>query len=88
MAKTPHFQCWGGLSLIPSQQTRSHMPWLSVHMLQLTILRATTETWQSQVNKYFKNKIYKRGNLLKEDIPNWRSLPGKSILGQYKKDIN
>ena len=34
----------GGLGSIPGQRTRSHM-------LQLKILRATTRTWHSQINK-------------------------------------
>ena len=36
---------------IPGQGTRSHMPQLRVHMLQLKILHAETKTWHSQKNK-------------------------------------
>ena len=35
---------------IPGQETSSHMSQLRVHMLQLKILRAATETQHSQVN--------------------------------------
>ena len=40
----------GGLAWIPGQGTRSHVPQLSIYMLQLKIPRAATETWIT--NKY------------------------------------
>ena len=39
----------GGLSSIPGQRPRSHIP-------QLEILHATTKTWHSQINKYLKKR--------------------------------
>ena len=42
----------GGPGSIPGQGTRSHTPWLRVHVPQLKILYATTKTQHSQVNKY------------------------------------
>ena len=56
----PHTPGRGGPGLIPGQGTRSHMPQLRVHMLQLNILpgamkiqEPTGKTWHSQINKYF-----------------------------------
>ena len=46
----------GGSGSIPGQGTRSHMPQLRVHMLQLKILHATTNTWWSKKKK--KNPIW------------------------------
>ena len=40
MAKAPCSQC-RGLGLIPGQGTRSHMPEVRVHMLQLKIVQPT-----------------------------------------------
>ena len=37
--------------LIPGQETRSHTPQLRVCLVQLSILRATTKTRHSQINK-------------------------------------
>ena len=41
----------GGLGSIPGQGTRSGMPRLRVHMLQLKIPHAATKTPCSQINK-------------------------------------
>ena len=40
----------GSLGWIPGPGTRSHMPQLRVHVLQLKILHAATKTWHSQIN--------------------------------------
>ena len=42
-----------GLSSIPSQGTRSYIPQLRVHMLQLKISHNATKTQNSQINKLF-----------------------------------
>ena len=53
VAETPHSQC-RGLSSIPSQGTRSHMPQLRVCVSQLKIPKAVTKIWFGQVGKYLK----------------------------------
>ena len=45
----------GSPSLIPGQGTRSHVPQLRVHMLQLT---------PTQPNKYIKKQVYKQKEFL------------------------
>ena len=40
----------GSLGSIPGQETRSHMLWLSAHMIQLKILCATAKTQGGQIN--------------------------------------
>ena len=57
VAETLCSQC-RGVDLIPGQGTRSHMPQLRVHMLQLNVPHATINTQCSQINK--KNKYEKR----------------------------
>ena len=41
----------GGPGSIPGQGTRCHMLQLRVHMPRPEIPRATTKTWQSQINE-------------------------------------
>ena len=54
VAKTPHYQRRGP-GLIPGQGTRSYMPQLSVHRLQLKISCATAKKTQcSQINIFKK----------------------------------
>ena len=55
MAKTLHWECRGQGS-VPGPGARSHMPPLTVLMLQLQISRAETKPWRSQINKYFLKK--------------------------------
>ena len=50
VAKTPHSRC-RVLGSIPGQGSRSHMPQLSIHKLQLKIPRAATKTQRSQIKK-------------------------------------
>ena len=47
----------GGPGLIPGQGTRSHMPQLRAHILQLKISSVATKTWYSQISKY-QNRTY------------------------------
>ena len=56
-----------GLSLIPGQRTRSHMPQLTVQMLPLKILHGSTKTQCSQMNKIniLKNKMKRFTNIEK-----------------------
>ena len=48
----------GGLGSIPGQGTRSPMPQLRLlPQWSLGVLCAATETWPSQINKYFKKCV-------------------------------
>ena len=51
VAETLNTPYAGGPGLIPGQETRFHMPQLRVCLVQLSILRATTKTRHSQINK-------------------------------------
>ena len=46
-----------GPGSIPGQGTRSHMPQLRAHILQLKISSVATKTWYSQISKY-QNRTY------------------------------
>ena len=47
----------GAQGSIPGQGTRSCMPQIRVHMLQLNILCAPTKTWCSQITFFFKSFV-------------------------------
>ena len=51
VAKTLNTPYAGDPGLIPGQETRFHTPQLRVCLVQLSILRATTKTRHSQINK-------------------------------------
>ena len=56
----------GGRGSIPAQGTRPHILQLRVHMLQLKILHATTNTWWSKKKKkksYMDNILQKYSKL-------------------------
>ena len=58
-----------GPGLIPSQGTRSCKPQPRVHMLQLKISWAATDTWCSQINTHFFNLFKeKRGDSFCSDL--------------------
>ena len=67
-----------GLSSIPSQGTRSYIPQLRVHMLQLKISHNATKTQNSQINKC-------QGDILSDYKTMQKS---SSMLWSFMRNIN
>ena len=69
--------CTPNTVLISCQETKPHMPQVTVDMSQLKILCSTTTTWNSQINKYILKKKWERRIKCIDLVTPWM---GDSIL--------